>query len=57
MKNAPNEYGGGIIILERKLEIHALLENAKRIKVKALKDICGMRWENDNLDSVGGKFV
>jgi hypothetical protein len=36
VKNALHEYGGGIIILEWKLEIHPLLENAKKTKVKAL---------------------
>jgi hypothetical protein len=55
VKNAPNEHSGGIIILERKLEIHTLLENVK--KAKALTDIYGMREESGNLDSVGGKFV
>jgi hypothetical protein len=56
VKNAPNEYGGEIIIVERKLGIHPLLGNAKKTEIKALKDICGMRWESDNLDSMGGKF-
>jgi hypothetical protein len=56
VKNAPNEYGGGIITLQSKLEIHPLLGNAKKTKIKALKDICGMRWESDNLESVGGQF-
>jgi hypothetical protein len=54
--NAPNEYGGGISIFERRLEIHPLLENAKKTKVKALKDICRMRWKSDKLDSVDDKF-
>jgi hypothetical protein len=54
-KNAPNEHSG-INLLERRLETHPLLENPKRTKVKALKDIGGMRGESDNLDSVGGKF-
>jgi hypothetical protein len=57
VKNAPNEYGDGIIILERKIEIHPLLENAKKTKLKALKYICDVRWESDNLGSVGRKFV
>jgi hypothetical protein len=39
VKNASNEYGGGMIIFKRKLEIHPFLENAKKIKAKALKDI------------------
>jgi hypothetical protein len=56
MKNSPHEYHNGIIILERKPAIHSLLEDAKKTQVKALKDICGMRCESDNLDWVGGKF-
>jgi hypothetical protein len=46
VKNAPNEHSGGITILERKLEIHLLLENAKKTEVKALKNIYGIRMEN-----------
>jgi hypothetical protein len=53
VENALNGYSGGIIILKRKLEIHPLLESAKKTKVKALVDIYAMRWESDNLDSVG----
>jgi hypothetical protein len=56
VKSALNECGGGIIILERGLEIHPLLENTQQNKVKALKDICGMKWNIDNLDSMSGKF-
>jgi hypothetical protein len=55
VKNVLSEYGGGLTMPERKLEIHPLLENTKKTMAKALKDICGMRWESDNLDSVGGK--
>jgi hypothetical protein len=53
VKNAPNEYGSRIIIIERKLEDHLLLENVKKTQVKAPKDICDMRWEGDNLGSMG----
>jgi hypothetical protein len=49
VKNAPNEYGSGIIILERKFEIHPLRENAKKTKVTIVKDICVMRWERGPL--------
>jgi hypothetical protein len=56
VKNAPNETGSGITILERKLEIYPLLENATKANIKALKDICSMRWESGNLGSLGGKF-
>jgi hypothetical protein len=57
MGNAPNERRGGIIIVHRKLVSHPLLEDTKKTKVKRLKDICGMRWESHNFDSVGGKFL
>jgi hypothetical protein len=56
VKKAPDEYRGGITILERTLEIHPLWENTKKTLVKALKDICGRDWKSDNFDSVGGKF-
>jgi hypothetical protein len=55
VKIALNEYGGGIITLERKPEIHPLLENGKKTNIKALKNIHGMRWERNSLDSVGGR--
>jgi hypothetical protein len=32
LKNAPNEYGGGIIIPEGKLEIHPLPDNPKKLR-------------------------
>jgi hypothetical protein len=57
MENPPNERRGGIITVHRKLGSHPLLEDTKKTKVKGLKDICGMRWESHNLDSVGGKFL
>jgi hypothetical protein len=57
MENAPNERRGEIITVHRKLVTHPLLEDTKKTKVKGLKDICGMRWESHNLDSVGGKFL
>jgi hypothetical protein len=56
VKNAPKEYSAGIMVLKGKLEIHPLLGNTKKTKIKALRDICGMRWENNNLDSVVGKL-
>jgi hypothetical protein len=56
VKNALNEDGCEIIILERKLEICPLLAHTKKAMVKALKDICDMRLESDNLDSVGGQL-
>jgi hypothetical protein len=56
VKNAPNKCRGGIIVLERKLEIRPLLENAKKTKIMALKDICGMKSESGSLGSMGGKF-
>jgi hypothetical protein len=57
MENAPNERRGGIITVHRKLVSHPLLEDTKRTKVKGLKDMCSMRWESYNHDSVGGKFL
>jgi hypothetical protein len=42
VKNAPNEYGSGIVILEWTPDLHLLLENTKKSKVKALKDIYAM---------------
>jgi hypothetical protein len=56
VKNRPNEHRDGIVILKRQLEIHPLLENAKKSKVKTLKESCGMICESDNLDSVGCKL-
>jgi hypothetical protein len=56
VKNAPNKDGRGIIILEWKLEIHHVLENATKTMVKARKNIYGMRLESDNFDPVGGKL-
>jgi hypothetical protein len=55
-KKGPNEYGGGINTLERKLEMRPILENFEKTKIKALKNMCGIRWKSDNLDSVGGKL-
>jgi hypothetical protein len=52
MENAPNERPGGIITVHRKLLSHALLEDTKKTRVMGLKEICGMRWESYNLDSV-----
>jgi hypothetical protein len=46
-----------IITVHRKLVSHALLEDTKTTKVKALKDIYSMKWHSHNLDSVGGKFL
>jgi hypothetical protein len=57
MKNAPNERRGGIITVHRKLVNRPLLEDTKKTKIKGLKDICSMRWESHNLDSVEGKFL
>jgi hypothetical protein len=49
-KNVLSEYGGGITILGLKLEIHSLLENAKKTMAEELKNICDVRCERDNLD-------
>jgi hypothetical protein len=57
VKNVPNEFSGVIVILERNYEILPFLETANKTKVKAVKDICGVRWESENLSSVGGKFI
>jgi hypothetical protein len=57
MENAPNERRGGIITVHRKLACHPLREDTKKTKVTGLKDICGMRWESHNLDSVDGKLL
>jgi hypothetical protein len=57
VKNAPNEYSDGIIIFERNLDIHPLLGNAETTKVTGLTNICGMRWESDNLDAGSGKLL
>jgi hypothetical protein len=56
-ENAPTERRRGIIIVHRKLVSRPLLEDTKKTKVKGLKDICGVRWESHNIDSVGGKFL
>jgi hypothetical protein len=57
MENAPNERRGGIITVHRKLGSHPLFEDTKKTEVKGLKDIYGMEWESQNLDSMGGKFL
>jgi hypothetical protein len=56
VRNVPTEYGGGIIILERKPKIQLLLEYAKKTEVKARREICRMRRESDKLSVVRGKF-
>jgi hypothetical protein len=56
-ENAPNEYSAGIIILDRKFEIHPPLENGKKTQVKVRRDICGMTWKGDYPDLTGDKFV
>jgi hypothetical protein len=57
MENPPNERHGKIITVHRKLGSRSLLEDTKKTKAKGLKNICSMRWESHNLDSVGGKFL
>jgi hypothetical protein len=57
MENAPNECRGGIITVYRKFVSHPLLEDTKKTKVMALKDIYDLRWESHNLDSVRGRFL
>jgi hypothetical protein len=54
-ENTLNDHCRRIITIKRKLVVDSILGNTKKTEIKAVEDICSMRCENVDLDSVGGK--